>query len=248
MLHVKDTVGCIKDSSIILLAPSRIVPAIAIRNSTCATRSDGVVILSAAGGTPGYTYAKGTGTYGTSGTFSALAAGTYTLHVKDTAACIADTTITIRDSLVISGNVTVTNVVCYAQNNGSITVSGTGGQTPYKYVLGTGPYDTASRFSPLANNSYVLHIRDSNGCILDTTLTITQPGLLVPSANVTHAICNGTSTGVVVAGATGGTPGYTYAMGSGAYGTSGTFSALAAGTYVFHVKDTHNCVAIRLSP
>lgn len=243
VLHVKDTLGCIRDSNITMPAPLRVTPIAAVMNSTCSTLGNGVVTLTGSGGTPGYTYALGPGSYGVSGTFSPLAAATYTFHVKDSHGCITDTTITITDSLTISGNVIVTNVACYGQNNGTITVAGDGGQSPYTYALGSGSYGSSGSFSPLANGPYVLHIKDANGCIKDTNLTITQPTLLRPSATVTNILCNGASTGAVTIGATGGTPGYTYAQGSGTYGSSGTFTGLIAGTYTFHVRDSNGCIS-----
>jgi gliding motility-associated-like protein len=243
VLHVKDAAGCIKDSAVILSTPPRIIPSAAVRKSTCATLGDGVVTLNASGGTPGYTYAKGAGTYGASGVFNALAAGSYTFHVKDTHGCIGDTTILITDSLIISGNVTVTDVVCYNQNNGTITVTGTGGGSPYTYALGTGTYGAGGSYSSLPIGPYVLHIKDVNGCIKDTSLNITQPTLLIPAAAVTNILCNGAGTGVVTISASGGSPTYTYAQGSGTYGSSGTFNGLTAGTYTFHVKDSHNCIS-----
>ncbi len=243
VLHVKDVAGCIKDSSINLIAPARLAPSAAIRKSTCVTLGDGKVTLGATGGTAGYTFAQGSGSYGASGVFTPLAAGSYTFHVKDGHGCITDTTLTITDSLTISGNVTLTNVVCFGQNNGSITVTGAGGQSAYTYALGSGAYGSSGSFTPLANAAYVLHIRDVNGCIKDTNLTITQPTLLVPSASVTNVLCNGAATGAVTIGATGGTPGYTFANGSGSYGASGAFTGLTAGTYTFHVKDLNNCIS-----
>jgi gliding motility-associated-like protein len=243
VLHIKDTLGCIVDSNVTLPAPTRVTPIAAVRQSTCNTLGDGKVTLSGSGGTPGYTYALGPGGYSSTNVFSSLAAGTYTFHVKDSHGCISDTIISITDSLTISSNVTVTNVTCYNQNNGSITVTGTGGQSPYTYALGSGSYGGSGSFSPLANGPYVLHIKDANGCIKDTNLTITQPTLLKPTASVTNILCNGASTGAVTIGATGGTPGYTYAQGSGSYGSSGTFTGLTAGTYTFHVKDANSCIS-----
>ena len=58
-------------------------------------------------------------------------------------------------------------------------------------------------FAPLAPATYTLHVKDSNGCVNDTSLSITQPQLLVPSASVTNVTCNGAATGAVTIGAAG---------------------------------------------
>ncbi|MEO6830850.1 MAG: gliding motility-associated C-terminal domain-containing protein [Chitinophagaceae bacterium] len=242
-LHIKDTVGCIKDSSIILLAPAKIKPQVALRNSTCNTLGDGTVTMSATGGTPGYTYALNAGSFSANGFFGGLAAGTYTFHVKDTVGCTGDTTITIVDSLKLHANVVLANVVCFNDANGSITIAGIGGQSPYQYAIGAGTFGASGLFSPLANATYIVHVKDSNGCLLDTSLIITQPNLLVPKATVVNASCNGLSDGRVTISAVGGTTPYSYAIGAGTFVGSGLFIGLGAGTDTFYVKDNHGCIS-----
>ncbi|MBS1645415.1 MAG: gliding motility-associated C-terminal domain-containing protein [Bacteroidetes bacterium] len=243
VLHVKDTLGCPKDSTISLLAPARIKPQVAVRNSTCNTLGDGTVLLSATGGTPGYTYALNAGSFSSNGYFTGLAAGTYTFHVKDTAGCIGDTTITIIDSLVLHASVVTTNVLCFEAANGSITVTGIGGQIPYQYALVTGSFGPSGYFSPLADSTYTIHLKDTNGCLLDTTVVITQPNLLVPGAQVTNASCHGASDGSVMLSARGGTAPYSYAKGSGSFTSTPLFDFLSAGTDTFFVKDSNGCVS-----
>ena len=241
-LHVKDANGCTHDTTVTLSQPAAIVPSAAVRKSVCSTLANGEVILSATGGTAGYTYAMGAGAYTTTAAFTPLAAGTYTFHIKDTHGCIKDTSITITDSLSISGTLTISPALCYDQASGSISVSGTGGTSPYTYALGAGTYASGSTFSALAAAAYTIHIKDANGCIHDTGVSVGQPSNILPSLTVTHPLCYGYADGSLSVSATGGTPAYTFAMGESAYSTSTTFSGLPATTDTILIKDANGCI------
>lgn len=241
-LHIKDANGCTKDTTITLVQPTAIGVTASVKNSTCTTLSDGKVILVATGGVSPYTYANGSGAYGTSSSFTPLAAGTYTFHVKDSKGCIKDMIIAIIDTIFVTGTVTVTNANCNGTANGSISVTPGGGLSPYTYALNAGTYGTGSTFSSLLAGSYTVHVKDANGCIHDTTVQITQPAVIVPSVVITQPSCNGGANGSINIAATGGTPTYTYALGTGSYGPANNFTGLTAGTYTLHVKDIVGCI------
>lgn len=241
-LHLKDANGCTKDTTITLVQPTPIGVTASVKNSTCTTLSNGKVTLTATGGIAPYTYANGTGAYGASSVFTPLAAGTYTFHIKDSKGCIKDTIIAIADTVFVTGSVSITNATCYGSANGSITVTPGGGLSPYTYALNTGTYGSTSTFSNLLAGSYTVHVKDANGCIHDTTVQVAQPTVIVPSVVITQPTCNGGTNGSINLAATGGTPTYTYALGTGAYGSANTFTGLAAGTYTLHVKDIVGCI------
>src|SRR5665811_1683458 len=75
-------------------------------------------------------------TFVASGTFSGLAAGPYTITVKDANGCITTQAVTITQpaaalSASISG--TQTNVLCFGNSTGSVTVLGANGTAGYTY-------------------------------------------------------------------------------------------------------------------
>lgn len=238
---VTATNGCTHDTSITLISPVLMNINAAIKNSTCSTLANGRVTLTASSGTAPYTFAQGSGPYSATNTFAPLAAGTYTFHIKDNSGCIKDTTIVISDSLIISGTLTLTSVVCNGQSNGAIQVAGSGGSNPYTYALGAGTYGAAANFPGLAAGAYVVHVKDNNGCIGDLNANVSQPTTVGINATITNVTCNGLTNGSVTLAGTGGVPGYTYALGAGAYTATTTYPGLAAGTYTFHVRDANNC-------
>jgi hypothetical protein len=73
---------------------------------------------------------------------------------------------------ILSLSVSVTNktdITCFGRNDGTITISASGGTGPYQlsvdngdnYIAGTNPY-TFSELS--ANIQYKIRVKDSNGC------------------------------------------------------------------------------------
>lgn len=142
-----------------------------------------------------------------------------------------------------TGTVTpnATNVSCFGGTNGSSTVTVTGGHTPYTYTWTTVPTQTTSTASGLGQGTYTVNITDGIGCTFQTTVTITQPTPLAISSTVTNVSCSGGSTGGIVAGASGGTPAYTYSWSPGGQ-TGATLSNQPAGVYTVTATDSKGCL------
>ena len=95
---------------------------------------------------------------------------------------------------------------------------------------GIGPYTGAGTYTVAAGN-YTYTVADANGCSSTTTISVTEPTLLVASSAISSAIlCNGGS-GIIAVTATGGT---------GLYSGTGTFT-VAAGNYTYTVADANGC-------
>ncbi len=136
----------------------------------------------------------------------------------------------------------ITDADCYGTSTGSINVQAVNGTPAYTYSLNGGTAQSSGTFSGLAAASYIVTAIDANGCMRDTVLTLSQPSaVMAQSVTTSPATCNTNNGSVTIVG-TGGTSGYTYAQGSGAYQNSGAFTGLAAGSYVFHIKDANDCI------
>lgn len=242
VLHLKDAHGCKVDSTLNMSQPTPIVPSAQVAKSTCKNLANGKVIISATGGTGPYTYAVGVGTFSTTPTFTPLASGTYTFHIKDSHGCTKDTIVTVADSLNITATFVLKDALCYQDSSAYIVVFPTGGVSPYTYARGVKPYQVNDTLGKLTAGTYAVHIKDNIGCIKDTTATVGQATNILPAVTITIPTCYGYNDGFVVISASGGTPTYKYALGSGTFGTSGTFTTLATGTYTFHVQDINNCL------
>lgn len=132
-------------------------------------QSNGSITATATGGT-GFTYSLNNGAYQASGTFSNLAAGTYTITAKNSNGCLGSTQVTLTASSPCTNiNITITPVVvnttpCVVPtNNGSITVNAAG-SSGYTYNINGGAYQTSNLFASLNAATYLVGVKDLNGC------------------------------------------------------------------------------------
>lgn len=241
--RIKDADSCYLDTAVTITQPNRITSTSSIAHVTCYGLSDAAVTITATGGVSPYQYAIGSGSFGSTNTFSGLAAGNYTLHIKDDNGCLKDTIITVTQPAVLAfSNIQITQPVCSGDLNGFITITGTGGTTAYTYAINTSSYVGSSTFSGLGAGTYTLHLKDANNCQVDSVVTMGQPTPIIPTLQVKQSTCFPLNDGRVIVTATGGVPSYVYAVGTGTYSSSNTFTPLAAGTYTFHIRDTRLCI------
>lgn len=240
-LIIRDDKGCEADTTYQLTQPQRVSLFASVDNPDCNTLNNGSVLLTGGGGTPGYTYALGSGTYTTNTNYSSLSAGTYTFHVKDTNNCQADTTVTLADSLHLNANLILTNAQCKDSSSGHIVVQPGGGAAPYTFSLNNGGYQNGAAFNNIPKGTYTIKVKDALGCLYDTSVSLTEPTKLLAQLAITTPQCNGDSGSVTITG-TGGTPAYAYARNTGSFSTSTLFTGLPAGSYTFSVRDQNNCL------
>ncbi|MFN0202977.1 MAG: gliding motility-associated C-terminal domain-containing protein, partial [Bacteroidia bacterium] len=97
---------------------------------------------------------------------------------------------------------------------------------------GTPNYTGTGSFSGLTVGTYNYTITDANACTASTSITITEPTLLVANATANPILCNGGTTTVAVSGS-GGTP---------AYAGTGNF-VVGAGAHTYPITDANGCAA-----
>ncbi len=198
-------------------------------NPTCVAL--GSVTVSPTGGTTPYTYSWSNGK--TTSSVTGLSSGTYIATVTDHNGCSTTQSVTITQAAGPSATSLGTNPTCVAL--GSVTVSPTGGTTPYTYSWSNGK--TTSSITGLSSGTYVATVTDHNGCSTTQSVTITQ----APSPNATSSGTNPTcvTAGSVTVSATGGTTPYTYSWSNGK--TTSSVTGLSSGTYVATVTDHNGC-------
>ncbi|MGD1845588.1 MAG: PKD domain-containing protein [Salibacteraceae bacterium] len=172
---------------------------------------------------------------------------TTTFHVtySDTCGCtMTDSVVVTVEQLTPLQLVTV-HPAC-GQNNGSVTVSTTGGFPPYQYSIDSGAtWQTSAIFSGLSIGYYSFLVQDSLGCISDyasdTLINPTAP--TIDSINTTDLSCFAANNGVIDIFASGGNGGLSYSIDSGqTFSTFGTFPSLAGGDYWIVVQDNLGCI------
>jgi gliding motility-associated-like protein len=133
-----------------------------------------------------------------------------------------------------------TNVVCNGANDGTATVSATGGNGNYTYTWTPGALNGATQ-NNLAPGTYTVNVTDTDGCDGSVSVEITEPTAITLNPSNADATCGATD-GEVSVTPTGGTGGYSYSWTPGGQ-TTATVSGIGAGSYGITVTDGNGCTA-----
>jgi gliding motility-associated-like protein len=240
---ITDSHGCQVTKVRTVIPPPAIVPNGSSVNVTCFGFCNGTATVAPTGGTGAYTYSWSPGSQTTPGIIG-LCPGNYTCTIHDANNCVATYVTTITQPaapLAAVPSSTNNPLLCNGNCNATATATVSGGTAPYTYSWSPGSQTTPT-ITALCAGTYTCHVTDANGCIISTTVTITQPNPLTVTVNVVNLLCNGICTGSATANVLGGTAPYTYSW-SPVVNTTCCLSNLCAGTYSVTVTDAHGCTA-----
>lgn len=213
----------------------------AVTQPTCTAPTGSIEVISPLGAQ--YTYSIDGINFIAGTTFSNLNPGTYSITVLDNGtgcSSVSISTITIDP---VSGAPVITlssttNVSCFGDADGEISVSVTGGQAPYSYSWNPNAGSGAT-ISNLAGGSYQVTVTDDLGCSSTATFTVSEPSEININGTGSNVIC-GTSDGLISTNVTGGTAPYTFEWTpNGA--TSSSLNGLSAGNYSVQLTDDNGC-------
>ncbi len=117
------------------------------------------------------------GTAGTGQTITTTVGGSYTVTVTDANGCtgVANTTVT---EITLALDEVHTDETCDDSNDGTISLTPSGGTAPYNYNW-SGGVSTGSFANGLNEGTYTVTVTDGNGCTISTSVTITAPEPIV---------------------------------------------------------------------
>ncbi len=234
-----DAVGCTDNQSVTVLSSGAATFSIInIMNENCG-QGDGSFEILASGGTAPYTYDVGNGAT-SNPVFSNLNSAIYMVIVTDAGGCNASQILDLGENEMTLNIDDITNATCGLEN-GSITVSTTGGTAPFIFNIGNGP-STNPVFENLAGGTYSISVTDGNGCVADQSVAILSTGVPIFSIiNVMNENC-GQGDGSFEISASGGMTPYTYDIGLGTVANP-IFTNLNAIGYNIVVTDVAGCTA-----
>jgi parallel beta-helix repeat protein len=119
------------------------------------------VVVSATGGTSPYT---GIGSF-------TVAAGSYKYFVTDAKGLKDSVLIAVAEPTAIAASLT-SGAITSTGGSTSITVSASGGSSPYNYNINNGSYQTSNVFSSVLAGTYTVNTKDSKGCIIGKSITV----------------------------------------------------------------------------
>lgn len=260
-LNIIDNNGCEASACITLTEPDELTINInEIAEILCTNGTDGALQAVVNGGNASYAYSW-TGPDGytaISQTISGLSAGVYCVTVTDingcsTQNCIAidhpDPIIVELDSPEFAGGY---NINCYQGDDGSISLSASGGTGDFTYFWNGPNGFTAStpNIAGLEAGEYCVVVVDENNCVSEACIVLTEPEALdvalTPSIHIGEnniscfEACDGTLNATVTGGA--GPLTYVWTGPDGFTASDTALTGLCAGTYVLMTTDANNCV------
>lgn len=158
-------------------------------NATCFGTCNGIIMVSASGGTAPYTYLWSNG--GTMQYNYGLCAGNYTVTITDALGCTSTISAIITQPMDITTTSTSTSVSCNGGSDGTANVVVTGGTPPYTYLWNDpAPAQTAATCTGLTAGTWTVTVTDANGCTQMQTVTINQPASITAFAGTDQTICS----------------------------------------------------------
>ena len=132
----------------------------------------------------------------------------------------------------------ITNIKCYGDSLGNITINTFGGKSPYTYIWSNG--SSGNVLTDLKAGRYQITVTDGNNCKISLDTSIAQPNSpLTLSAIKTDETCAGFKDGSVLINVSGGTKPFTYKWSTGS--TDFIADTLIPGKYSLTIKDKFGC-------
>ena len=150
--------------------------------------------------------------------------------------------VTVFRNLFVRGpKVNVDTVAATCNNrNGTIIATGNGGLAPLRYSLADTNFQTGNTFNSLEAGTYIVKVKDANGCIDSMPAVIRQTGNPSIQASPSNTSCSAKDGNITVT-ATLGTPPYLFSKDDVVFQPGNIFSNLDSGSYKISVKDANGC-------
>ncbi|NIG55054.1 T9SS type A sorting domain-containing protein [Chitinophaga sp. Cy-1792] len=258
-IKVKDLNSCsnVLDVTIASLNPAITIDNITSKDIVCYGTS-GTIALQSHGGSGVLTnqYSLNGNAYTNFTNTTALPAGSYVVRVTDAIGCNSKESMPITISspaAALSATITTSDfngrqISCYGLQDGTFSIVAAGGNgatyTGYTYSINGAAYTNTPNYTNQPAGNYTIAIKDSRGCVINKSVSLTQPSAPVSLAviNQVNLDCGGVPTGKFDLQANGGTSPYTYAV-TGNNNSTGKYDQLDAGIYNAQVKDVNGCTA-----
>jgi large repetitive protein len=235
-ITVKDSKGCVFSAPQINVASSNPLALSAEVTNNCSAGANGVITVNGAGGTGTIQYKIDVGAYSATNVFTNQAAGSHTVYIKDGNDCVVSTTVTVPTVTVPSVSV-ASQSTCVVSNEGTVSVTPSGGQPAYSYQINSGTVQKSADFTGLSAGSYTVTVTDGRGCT-GTVVAIINQTPTAPTVTTPINYCFGATASALTATGSGTLNWYTTETGGIASLTALTPNTSVAGTTNYYVSST----------
>ena len=194
-----DANNCSLNVSTILVNLNPPITATETINAPACAASPGSIVITASGGSGSYTYAFNALPFDANNIITTYTIGANTYTVKDANNCTFTKNINIVPQSTLAFTTVVTSASCSGLPNGTVTVTATGGNTPYEYSANNGLTYQASNVLLVTNGIKNIRLKDANGCFVNNTATVNLNNNLTFNNGGSLIICEGDTKKILAA-------------------------------------------------
>jgi len=260
--YVRDDYNCVRIGPLVTLTqPDTLeITSVSYTDVTgCYGDDNGTITINATGGVPDYMYTidNGNSWYANGGNFTNLSPGDYIIKIYDSNYCEVtyvdsnmdiDTINIIEPARLLLDSINKTDIPCYGDNNGTISIYASGGSGILRYSIDNGATypNTTGLFTNLSAANYTVMVTDANNCSTTPySIGIYEPdSLYIQNVTAQDESCLGENDGVVSIYGNGGIWPYEYSIDGINYQTERNIENLPPGIYTAYIRDMHMCPAI----
>ena len=259
IIQVRDANGCTVNVPVTIAVDPSPVIALEIVNKCLAQGAFEIRVVEVTAGTGAYSISVDGSTFtsiaGLSHTVSGLNSGSHTIIIRDANGCTDTETILIDEPLVATPLITA--LPTCADNDGVITMTGTGGPIAGTYTYTISPTapsvainNATGVISGLPAGTYTITMTDTatpTACTTTAEVTLSAAIPVTFTTATTPALCEGDSNGTITVTLEAGNnnPSYTYEIIAGPQlavaQSSNIFTGLQPGTYTVRVNSGRGC-------
>ena len=206
-----------------------------ITNVSCNGGSDGSIDLTVSGPNTPFIFLWSNNE--TTEDITNLAAGTYAVTIFDALGDSLKLSFVVSEPLPITISSSINSVSCFGGNDGSISLTVSGGTGSYSYQWSNG--ESSAALSNLSVGSYTVTITDSLNCVASDVFNVNQPSAINILATTSDLTCNNALNGAIDVSVSGGTGSYSYLWSSGELSEDLLF--IGASNYTLTVTDINGC-------
>jgi gliding motility-associated-like protein len=214
-----------------------------ISNPDCGL-SNGVITLTATGGTSPYEYSLNGSPPQIQNSFQNLSAGQYQIVIIDSRGCFSTINIVLipKDILLID-SIRTTNKTC-GNINGEINITPLGSD-PLHYSIDSLNFQSSNIFDKLNEGIYNVYVRNDSGCLEHKVIEILSiPPAIISDVQVIPTTCGQANGALKVL--TAGVNSIKYSINDLDFQNGNEFSQLPYGEYVISIIDENGCTDERM--
>ena len=208
---------------------------------SCYNADDGSIELIAQGGVSPYEYSIDCNSYGSNSTLGGLNPGIYAACVIDSNGCIVEQENIIIDSQpsqVVIDDLEVNDISCFGFNDGSATVTASGGTGSLSYSWSNS--QTSTTANGFSSGLQLVLVTDANGCDVSQSFTIEEPSQIVVDSIIIDNYCAQVSEAVITVYSYGGTDALSYFVNNNPT-PNYEINGLTIGEYNVSIQDVNGC-------